>query len=149
MCGLAGIVQFDNQLVPEGMINKMTTAMAHRGPDAAGYFSDPGIALGHRRLSIIDLSEAANQPFSDNSDRYRIIFNGEMYNYAEVKKKLPDYPFRTTSDTEVLLAAYIQWGPSCIQYFRGMFCFAIWDRKGKGTLSRARQGRGETPLLFP
>ncbi|MFI5157161.1 MAG: asparagine synthase (glutamine-hydrolyzing), partial [Chitinophagales bacterium] len=147
MCGLAGIVQFDNQLVPEGLINKMTTAMAHRGPDAAGYFCDPGIALGHRRLSIIDLSEAANQPFADNSDRYRIIFNGEMYNYAEVKKKLPDYPFRTTSDTEVLLAAYIIWGPECIQYFRGMFCFAIWDRKEK-ELFMARDRVGVKPLYY-
>src|SRR6516162_556515 len=102
MCGLAGIIQFDHQPVEERLITQMTRRMAHRGPDATGTFSEPGIALGHLRLSIIDLSAAANQPFSDNAGRYRIIFNGEMYNYEAVKKMIPDYEFRTNSDTEVI-----------------------------------------------
>ena len=147
MCGIAGIVHFTNEPVERSVIGKMTNAMAHRGPDADGFFVEQEVALGHRRLSIIDLSAAANQPFSDNSDRYRIIFNGEMYNYAEVKLLIKDYPFRTTSDTEVILAAYIKWGPDCIQYFRGMFSFAIWDRQEK-EIFIARDRMGVKPLYY-
>ena len=147
MCGIAGIVHFNDRPVQESMIREMTDAMSHRGPDADAFFVEREAALGHRRLAIIDLSAAANQPFSDNSDRYRIIFNGEMYNYAEVKPLIKDYPFRTTSDTEVLLAAYIKWGPGCIQYFRGMFTFAIWDRQEK-EIFIARDRMGVKPLYY-
>src|SRR5690349_11781812 len=124
MCGIAGIVRFNHEPVERRLIQSMTDAMSHRGPDADGFFMDDGVAFGHRRLSIIDLSSAANQPFADSSGRYTMVFNGEMYNYEEVKAKLPDYAFRTTSDTEVLLAAYIKWGEECLTHFRGMFCFA-------------------------
>src|SRR5882757_1160881 len=120
MCGIAGILQF-NSPVPSGMIRRITETMAHRGPDAMSFFEDEGLALGHRRLSIIDLSTAANQPFTDHSGRYVMVFNGEMYNYREVKALIPDYPFHTTSDTEVLIAAYSKWGPDCLKYFRGMY----------------------------
>ncbi|HEX4849858.1 MAG TPA: asparagine synthase (glutamine-hydrolyzing), partial [Puia sp.] len=122
-------------------------AMAHRGPDADGFFVEGPVALGHRRLSIIDLSEAANQPFSDNHDRYRLIFNGEMYNYEEVKAKITDYDFKTTSDTEVIIAAYAKWGPDCLQYFRGMFCIVIWDRQEK-EIFIARDRMGVKPLYY-
>src|SRR5882724_10435644 len=98
MCGIAGIMHFNHEPVQRSMIQKMTDAMSHRGPDADGFFIEPDVALGHRRLSIIDLSDAANQPFTDNSGRYKLIFNGEMYNYAEVKPLLSDYDFKTTSD---------------------------------------------------
>src|SRR5215470_5533942 len=98
MCGIAGILHFDERPAEESMIRKMTEAMAHRGPDADGFFIEGPVALGHRRLSIIDLSDAANQPFADNHDRYRLIFNGEMYNYEEVKARITDYDFKTTSD---------------------------------------------------
>jgi asparagine synthase (glutamine-hydrolysing) len=125
----------------------MTTAMAHRGPDADGFFVEGEIALGHRRLSIIDLSTAANQPFADNSGRYVMVFNGEMYNFQEVRSLIGDYDFRTSSDTEVLIAAYTKWGPDCIRLFRGMFAFAVWDRQEK-ELFIARDRMGVKPLYL-
>lgn len=146
MCGIAGILQF-NSSVPPGMIRRMTETMAHRGPDAMSFFEEGGLAFGHRRLSIIDLSTAANQPFVDHSGRYVIVFNGEIYNYREVKQLLPDYPFHTTSDTEVLLAAYLKWGERCLEHMRGMFAFAVWDRKA-GELFIARDGMGVKPLYY-
>ncbi|MBN9379459.1 MAG: asparagine synthase (glutamine-hydrolyzing) [Chitinophagaceae bacterium] len=146
MCGIAGILQF-NSSVPPGMIRRMTEAMAHRGPDAMSFFEEEGLAFGHRRLSIIDLSTAANQPFADHSGRYVIVFNGEIYNYREVKQQLPDYPFHTTSDTEVLLAAYLKWGERCLERMRGMFAFAVWDRNAK-ELFIARDGMGVKPLYY-
>jgi asparagine synthase (glutamine-hydrolysing) len=147
MCGIAGIVHFNEVPVAATLIKTMTDCMAHRGPDADGFFVEGGVGLGHRRLSIIDLSEAANQPFSDNSSRYRLIFNGEMYNYESVKPLLPEYDFRTTSDTEVILAAYIKWGPDCLQYFRGMFTIVIWDREQK-EIFLARDRMGVKPLYY-
>jgi len=147
MCGIAGIMHFNHEPVQRSMIQKMTDAMSHRGPDADGFFIEPDVALGHRRLSIIDLSDAANQPFTDNSGRYKLIFNGEMYNYAEVKPLLSDYDFKTTSDTEVIIAAYIKWGPGCIQYFTGMFTFVIWDRQEK-EIFLARDRMGVKPLYY-
>ena len=129
MCGIAGIVSFKNNPVESEAVRRMTEAMAHRGPDAVGFFSEEQVSLGHLRLSIIDLSSAANQPFTDASGRYVMVFNGEMYNYNEVKSRLAGYPFQTTSDTEVLIAAYAKWGPECLKYFRGMFAFAIWDKQ--------------------
>ena len=146
MCGIAGILQF-NSPVPSGVIRRITETMAHRGPDAMSFFEEEGLALGHRRLSIIDLSTAANQPFTDHSGRYVIVFNGEIYNYEEVKQLLPDYPFQTTSDTEVLLAAYMKWGENCLGHMRGMFAFAIWDRKEK-ELFLARDRMGVKPLYY-
>jgi asparagine synthase (glutamine-hydrolysing) len=146
MCGIAGILQF-NSSVPQGMIRRMTEAMAHRGPDAMSFFEEEGLAFGHRRLSIIDLSTAANQPFIDHSGRYVIVFNGEIYNYREVKQLLPDYPFQTSSDTEVLLAAYLKWGERCLEHMRGMFAFGVWDRKAK-ELFIARDGMGVKPLYY-
>ena len=125
----------------------MTDAVSHRGPDADGFFVEDEIALGHRRLSIIDLSSAANQPFIDNSGRYVMVFNGEMYNFMEVKNKLDGYAFRTNGDSEVLIAAYAKWGPDCIHYFRGMFAFAIWDKKER-SLFICRDRMGVKPLYY-
>ncbi len=147
MCGIAGIINFKNSPVDPSLIRSMTTAMAHRGPDADKFFVENEVALGHRRLSIIDLSTAADQPFADNSGRYVMVFNGEMYNYQEVKAKLPDYAFRTTSDTEVLIAAYVKWGADCIRHFRGMFAFAIWDQREK-ELFVARDRLGVKPFYY-
>src|ERR1700753_3668006 len=121
MCGIAGILHLNNTQASEEKVRKMTGAMSHRGPDADGFWVEDKIALGHRRLSIIDLSTAANQPFTDNSGRYVMVFNGEMYNYQKIRSRLPDYPFRTSSDTEVILAAYAKWGPDCLRDMRGMF----------------------------
>jgi len=147
VCGIAGILKYKGQHVERSVIGRMTNAMAHRGPDSDGFYVEEGIAFGHRRLSIIDLSSAANQPFTDYSGRYVMVFNGEMYNYQEVRQKIPDYPFHTTSDTETLMAAYIRWGADCLQYFRGMFAFAIWDRQEK-ELFIARDRMGVKPLYY-
>jgi asparagine synthase (glutamine-hydrolysing) len=125
----------------------MTDAMAHRGPDADGFWLEKNVALGHRRLSIIDLSSAANQPFTDSSGRFVMVFNGEMYNYREVRPLVAGYPFITQSDTEVLIAAYIKWGPECLKHFRGMFAFVIWDRVEQ-TVFMARDRMGVKPLYF-
>ncbi|OQP66880.1 hypothetical protein A3860_00485 [Niastella vici] len=125
----------------------MTDAMAHRGPDADGFFTNDTIALGHRRLSIIDLSSSANQPIADHTGRYLIIFNGEIYNYRDVKKLLPEYPFSTNSDTEVLLAAYSKWGEACLPYLKGMFAFVIWDTVEQ-VMFIARDRMGVKPVYY-
>ncbi|HEV9037244.1 MAG TPA: asparagine synthase (glutamine-hydrolyzing) [Puia sp.] len=147
MCGIAAILDRKNGTIPQELIGKMTNAMSHRGPDADGFFCENEIALGHRRLSIIDLSTAANQPFFDNSGRYVLVFNGEIYNYAEIRPLINDYEFHTNGDSEVLLAAYIKWGPGCLSYLRGMFAFCIWDKKEK-QLFMARDRMGVKPLYY-
>jgi asparagine synthase (glutamine-hydrolysing) len=147
MCGITGILNFHDRPVPAGIIDKMTDALAHRGPDADGFWSEGAVALGHRRLSIIDLSAAANQPFFDNSGRYVMVFNGEMYNFQEVRRRIDDYSFHTSSDTEVLIAAFAKWGPEGIHPFRGMFAIAIWDRQEK-ELFLCRDRMGVKPLYY-
>lgn len=147
MCGIAGIIQNSSFPLDTGIIRRMTNAMAHRGPDADGFYHEGNVSLGHRRLSIIDLSTSANQPFFDASGRYVIIFNGEMYNFREVKNQIPDYPFKTSGDTEVLLAAFAKWGPDCISRFKGMFAFAVWD-KHEEALYVCRDRMGVKPLYY-
>ena len=114
----------------------MNLTLKHRGPDASGIWisKNKNIGFGHTRLSIIDLSKEANQPFVDRTKNYILAFNGEIYNYMEIKKKLIDkgYKFKTkNSDTEILLLSYIEWGLKCVDKFRGMFAFAIWDNLKK------------------
>src|SRR5918993_1407518 len=147
MCGIAGILKSNNSQPDPGLIRAMNNCMQHRGPDADALFESGPVALGHRRLAIIDLSEAANQPMSDASGRYWIVFNGEMYNFQEVKAKLPDYPFRTHGDTEVILAAFATWGVDCLKHFAGMFAFAIWDMQEQ-SLFIARDRLGVKPLYY-
>ncbi len=146
MCGIAGIL--NKHIFPtKDQIKGMTDALSHRGPDAEGFYLEGPLAFGHRRLSIIDLSDAANQPFIDNSGRYIIVFNGEIYNYAEIKPLLNEYQFRTHGDTEVILAGFIKWGPECLKYLRGMFTIAIWDKEEE-SLFIARDRLGVKPLYF-
>ena len=147
MCGIAGIVGFKNKEFAEKKIQIMCESQQHRGPDATGSFVEDGVALGHLRLSIIDLSESANQPFFDHTGRYAITFNGEIYNYREVKNSLPEYPFRTDSDTEVILAAFQKYGADCLQMLNGMFAFAIWD-KHLQELFIARDRLGVKPFYY-
>lgn len=147
MCGIAGIVNLHSHTRHEQAIKRMTDRIAHRGPDAEGVYVDGDIALGHRRLSIIDLSEASNQPMWDVTGRYVIIYNGEIYNYLEVKARLPEYPFRTASDSEVALAAFIRWGIRSISELNGMFAFAIWDTKEK-ELFITRDRLGKKPFYY-
>jgi asparagine synthase (glutamine-hydrolysing) len=142
MCGIAGILNFKNGAKQITAIQRMTDRIAHRGPDAEGIYVDEQIALGHRRLAIIDLQESSNQPMWDVTGRYLIVFNGEIYNYLEVKKQLKDYPFKTQSDTEVILASYATWGISSLKRLNGMFAFAIWDAKEEILIvARDRLGR--------
>lgn len=145
MCGIAGII--DNY--KEHQINAMLTSQHHRGPDATLKYLDSNVAaLGHNRLAIIDLSEQANQPFLDPSGRYVLVFNGEIYNYIELKEILKqEFSFKTSSDTEVLLAAYLKWGAACLSRLNGMFAFAIWDNQEK-KLFAARDRFGVKPFYY-
>ena len=147
MCSISGIMYFNKKLfVKKKQIHNMNLTLKHRGPDASGIWisKNKNIGLGHTRLSIIDLSKEANQPFVDRTKNYILAFNGEIYNYMEIKKKLIDkgYKFKTkNSDTEILLLSYIEWGLKCMDKFRGMFAFAIWDNlKKKVFLIRDRVG---------
>ena len=145
MCGIAGIIDLKGRTVDGVLVRKMTDAIAHRGPDSDGFFVEGPAGLGHRRLSIIDLSAVSNQPFYDPSGRYVLVYNGELFNYEAVKAMLPDYAFRTSGDTEVLLAAYIRWGPQCLRHFRGFFAFVIWDREERSVFL-CRDKMGVKPL---
>jgi asparagine synthase (glutamine-hydrolysing) len=150
MCGIAGIISPDQHAISRQQLKKMTDAIAHRGPDGEDFWINPSntAGLGHRRLSIIDLSPEAAQPMH-YQDRYTIVYNGEIYNYLELKEGLQKkgYFFRTRSDTEVILAAYACWRDDCLQYLEGMFAFAIWDEQEK-TLFAARDRFGEKPFYF-
>jgi asparagine synthase (glutamine-hydrolysing) len=150
MCGIAGIIQANPTLFTGEHLKKMMAALAHRGPDGESFWqNNAGNALlGHRRLSIIDLSAAAVQPMHF-ADRYSIVHNGEIYNYIELKKELEKegYSFRSQSDTEVILAAYDHWDDECIEHFDGMFAFALWDEKEK-ELFAARDRFGEKPFYY-
>lgn len=131
MCGIAGFWSQKN-IDSETIVKKMTSSQSHRGPDAEGYFidSNTGVAMGHRRLSILDLSDAANQPFYSENKRYVIVYNGEVYNYRELKKNyLLNESFKTTSDTEVILKLFIQNGPEFIRLLNGMFAISIYDKE--------------------
>src|ERR1700730_5422893 len=147
MCGLSGILHLRKQVVDPAVIHRMSDSIAHRGPDADGFYIKDEIALGHRRLSIIDLSASANQPMFDHSGRYALIFNGEIYNFLEVKNRLHYYPFQTKSDSEVILAAYSKWGAACLDHLQGMFVFVIWDTQ-QHELFIARDRMGVKPLYY-
>jgi asparagine synthase (glutamine-hydrolysing) len=151
MCGISGIYKFNNTLVNTHELKQMTDVIIHRGPDGEGYWINPkhNVGFGHRRLSIIDLSENGKQPMHYANGRYTITFNGEIYNYIELKKDLilKGYEFRSDSDTEVLLALYDLKKESCLQDLDGMFAFAIWDEKEQ-TLFCARDRFGEKPFHY-
>ncbi len=146
MCGIAGVVSKGN--IDTELFEKMTDIIAHRGPDDRGIWSDEGISLGHRRLSIIDLSMAAHQPYIFK-DRYVLIFNGEIYNYIELRQELTDIgiTFHTESDTEVLAASYAVWGQECVEHFNGMWAFAIFDRDEQ-ILFCSRDRYGVKPFYY-
>ena len=146
MCGITGILS--TSLPLEATARSMADAMGHRGPDASGYYIDEYVSLGHRRLAIIDLSPQGNQPMYNADGRYVIVYNGELYNYKELREKLRAlYPFKTNSDTEVILAAFRQWGPHCLQDFNGIFAFAIWDTRTR-KLFVARDQLGVKPFYY-
>lgn len=150
MCGIAGIWRKNKIEELESDIKKMTDSIIHRGPDGEGHWIDPknGIALGHRRLAILDLTEGGFQPMQ-LQDRYVITFNGEIYNYVELREKLifEGFQFKSDSDTEVLITAYHHWGIDFLQQLDGMFSFAIYD-KSKNELFCARDRFGEKPFYY-
>jgi asparagine synthase (glutamine-hydrolysing) len=148
MCGIAGIARIKNQEASVEKVRIMNQRISHRGPDAEGLWSNHFCVLGHRRLSIIDTSEAGNQPFKIESDHLVVVFNGEIYNYLELRKELEDtHVFTTQTDTEVILAAYKKWGIECVHHFYGMFAFALWDEV-EGHLFIARDRLGVKPLYY-
>jgi asparagine synthase (glutamine-hydrolysing) len=153
MCGIAGIFELNGRGPAEELAfhaQRMTDTLRHRGPDGAGVWADSaaGIALGHRRLAVIDLTPAGRQPMHSESGRYTLVFNGEIYNHADLRRELASHRFRGASDTEAMLAAFSQWGvePS-LRRFNGMFAFALWDRDRR-VLHLARDRVGEKPLYY-
>jgi asparagine synthase (glutamine-hydrolysing) len=150
MCGIAGLFQPElNEAKGAAYVQRAVNALARRGPDGNGVFAASGIALGHTRLAVIDTSDAAAQPFRDSSGRYTIVFNGEIFNYRELREQLiaQGYKFRTGSDTEVLLTLYITQGEKMLRQLNGFFAFGVWDNE-KQELFLARDRYGEKPLYF-
>ena len=149
MCGIAGIVSLSKSIDERKItLHKMLKAQAHRGPDAQQDWHDVACSFGHNRLSIIDLSDEANQPMHSSCGRYVVVFNGEIYNYIEIKAALHNhFVFTTQSDTEVLLSAYIHWGKSFLDKLNGMFSIAIWD-KMEQNLFIARDRFGVKPFYY-
>lgn len=141
MCGIAGIWSSDRKSVAGKRVEQMLDVMAWRGPDARGTWYDERVSLGHLRLSIIDLSDNANQPMTDERGRC-VIFNGEIYNYVELREELKSrYGFKTKSNTEVILAAYDVWGDDCVRHFNGDWAFVLYDNNiSRLLISRDRFG---------
>ena len=154
MCGLSGAFQFretQSGSTVEKVVHRMCDRMQARGPDAVGYWNDAevGLSLGHRRLSILDLDPRANQPMHSDDGRYVIVFNGEIYNFRDLRRALErdGEVFRTQSDTEVLLRLYARDGEGMLSRIRGMFAFAIWDRQTRAVFL-ARDPYGIKPLYL-
>ncbi|TAN62770.1 asparagine synthase (glutamine-hydrolyzing) [bacterium] len=153
MCGICGAVSYSkNNLIEEGQIRKMCAALTHRGPDDEGIFIDKqghSVGLGHRRLSIIDLSGSGHQPMSNEDSSVWITFNGEIYNFHELRPRLEKagHSFSSNSDTEAIIHLYEDYGAECVKHLRGMFAFAIWDKRRKALLL-ARDRIGKKPLLY-
>ena len=155
MCGISGVLAFTNSNfeVTAEYLARMRDTMIHRGPDGAGLWisADRRVGLAHRRLSIIDLSDAASQPMSNREGSLQIVFNGEIYNHAEIRRELEENGHRRWntdhSDTEVILHAFEEWGIACLQKFRGMFAFALWDVKQRRLWLDSRPHRYQTALL--
>ncbi len=148
MCGISGIIDKRNRPVEAAAIERMTDLVAHRGPDGFGYYYGDNFALGHRRLAILDLTQAGKQPMAF-AEKYVVVYNGEIYNYVELKEELirKGYCFSTRTDTEVLLAAYDKWGADCVAHFNGMWAFALYDRE-RNLLFCSRDRFGVKPFHY-
>ena len=149
MCGLCGELRFDGSAPEQGVIERMKQKLVKRGPDSEGIYIKTPVALGHRRLAIIDLSDKAAQPMLDESAGVSLVFNGTIYNYPDLRKELQalGHTFKSTGDTEVILRSYIEWGESCVARLQGMFAIAIWD-SNKQVMLLARDRSGIKPLYF-
>lgn len=149
MCGIAGFTQFHHPAGNVDTLKTMGNALLHRGPDASGEYLDDYVGLAHRRLSIIDLSPAGNQPMHSADEQQVIAFNGEIYNFLELRKELQQqgYSFKSHTDTEIILALYQKEGEACLEKLNGMFAFALWDKQQQ-TLFMARDRIGKKPLYY-
>ena len=149
MCGIAGIFNVGGEPVSPAVLRRMTDAIAHRGPDGEGFFSDGFVALGHRRLAIIDLSPAGHQPMISADGQVVLSYNGEIYNFRELRAELEalGHRFRSHCDAEVLLNSWVQWGRDCVRRFNGMFAFAVWDKRDQ-SLYMVRDRHGVKPLYY-
>ncbi|WP_033341234.1 N-acetylglutaminylglutamine amidotransferase [Catenuloplanes japonicus] len=149
MCGIGGEFRFDGTAPDPGAVRRMLPCLESRGPDGEGFWAEGHVALGHRRLSIIDLSDAGAQPMVDDELGLAMVFNGCIYNYRQLREELTEagYRFRSTSDTEVIMKAYHRWGVRCVERFYGMFAFAIVERES-GTLVLGRDRLGIKPLYY-
>lgn len=149
MCGITGIVEFQDTSVNPSVVHRMTRVLSHRGPDDEGTHFEPGVGLGHRRLSILDLSAGGHQPMAGADGAHWIVFNGEIYNFRALRRELQQlgHSFRSESDTEVILAGYRQWGQECWNRLDGFFALALWDRPAR-RLTLARDAFGIKPLFF-
>ena len=149
MCGIAGILNLNGAPTSPNILKKMTDAIAHRGPDGEGHYTDGYIGLGHRRLAIIDLSPAGHQPMISTNKQIVLSYNGEVYNFRELRIELErlGHHFHSQTDSEVVLNAWVEWGENCVHRFNGMFAFSVWDKKAK-TLYLVRDRYGIKPLYY-
>ncbi len=149
MCGIVGKLNFNQEKVPRALIEKMNQEIVHRGPDDGGIYIDNNIGLGHRRLAIVDLSPTGHQPMFNEDKSVVLIYNGEIYNFLELRSKLKKrgHKFKSHSDTEVIIHLYEDYGENCLKYLRGFFAFALWDKKNK-KLFLARDRVGKKPLKY-
>jgi asparagine synthase (glutamine-hydrolysing) len=149
MCGIAGIIRFDGAPVQADLLRRMTDTLAHRGPDGEGIYACAPVGLGHRRLAIIDLSPAGRQPMPNEDETVWVTFNGEIYNFAEVRAELQQrgHHFRSGTDTEMIVHAYEEWGTDCLKRFNGMFAFGLWDARQR-CLWLVRDRLGVKPLFY-
>ena len=148
MCGIAGLIGFSGNEVSKSSLRKMIKSISHRGPDGVGEYFSSNIALGHVRLSILDLTKNGQQPFYSEHENIILVFNGEIYNFKKLKKELhKDYNFLTQTDSEVIIAAYLKYGEDCLSHFNGMFSFALYDKE-KNILFAARDRFGIKPFYY-
>ena len=148
MCGIAGILNLTGEPVDPCLPRRMIERLRHRGPDGVGYYADAGVGLGHARLSILDLA-GGHQPMSNEDQSLWITFNGEIFNYVELREELVrrGHQFATRSDTEVILHAYEEYGEACVHHFNGQWAFAIWDTRAR-TLFLSRDRLGVRPVFY-
>lgn len=149
MCGIVGVWQFDGRAIDPSALERMRDVLVHRGPDDAGLWLEGTVGLGHRRLAIIDLSEAGRMPMSSADGAVQAVFNGEVYNFRALRSELEDegHLFRSKTDSEVVLRAYEEWGVDCFDRFNGMFAIAIWDARER-RMVLARDPAGQKPLYY-
>ena len=147
MCGIAVAIGVDGRPIERAAIERMARSLSHRGPDDSGIYLDGAVGMGFRRLSILDLSEAGHQPMVSDDGQYVLVFNGEIFNYVELRSELQQlgYEFRSSGDSEVLLAAYREWGRECLPKLNGMWAFVIYDRRHR-RLFGSRDRFGVKPL---